>query len=76
MENTENAENITGSTVSKIDQIYISEQGAQDTLYEIWFHLSELIIEKIIKTTNLSEEQANALKLVMLRPNDFNIELT
>ena len=47
------------------------EIKAKDLLYELWIQYAEKLLEKVIVITDLSEEQANALRRVALRPNDF-----
>ena len=47
------------------------EAKAKDLLYELWIQYAEKLLEKVIVITDLSEEQANALRRVALRPNDF-----
>jgi hypothetical protein len=47
------------------------EVKAKDLLYELWIQYAEKLLEKVIVITDLSEEQANALRRVALRPNDF-----
>jgi hypothetical protein len=51
------------------------EKIAENLIYELWITFSERLFERIIEVTNLSEEQAAALKNVVLRPNDFVIEI-
>jgi hypothetical protein len=46
---------------------------ARALLYELWIQYAEKLLEKVIKVTELSEEQAEALRRVYLRPNDFAI---
>ena len=46
---------------------------ARALLYELWISYAEKLLEKVIIITELSEEQANALRKVALRPNDFAI---
>jgi|688.fasta_scaffold701716_1 hypothetical protein len=48
-------------------------KNAQDILYNLWFTIAERIFERVSKETGLTEEQKNALKIVALRPNDFQI---
>lgn len=48
-------------------------QTAQNILYELWFSIAESIFEKVCVITELDTEQINALRLVALRPNDFQI---
>lgn len=49
------------------------ETIATNILYEVWFSVAESIFEKVCKVTELNEEQIEALRLVALRPNDFQI---
>ena len=48
-------------------------KGAENILYNLWFTIAERIFERVSKETRLTEEQKNALKIVALRPNDFQI---
>lgn len=49
------------------------ETIATNILYEVWFSVAESIFEKVCKVTELNDEQIEALRLVALRPNDFQI---
>ena len=51
----------------------MTEVSAQNILYELWFSIAESIFEKVCEVTELSQEQKNALRMVALRPNDFQI---
>lgn len=51
------------------------ERKARILLYEMWISYAEKLLEKVIKITELNEEQANALRRVSLRPNDFVIKV-
>lgn len=46
---------------------------ARELLYELWIQYAEKLLEKVIKITELSKEQAEALRRVYLRPNDFAV---
>ncbi len=48
-------------------------KNAENILYNLWFTIAERIFERVSKETGLTEEQKNALKIVALRPNDFQI---
>ena len=50
-----------------------TEVMAHNILYELWFSIAESIFEKVCEVTELNEEQKNALRMVALRPNDFQI---
>jgi len=49
---------------------------AETILYELWFSVAESIFERICTITELTEEQREALKMIALRPNDFQIRIT
>jgi hypothetical protein len=49
---------------------------AEDILYNVWFTVAQKIFKEVVKVTNLTDEQATALKSVALRPNDFQIEFS
>lgn len=51
------------------------DRKARILLYELWISYAEKLLEKVIKITELTEEQANALRRVSLRPNDFIIQV-
>ena len=51
------------------------ERKARILLYELWISYAEKLLEKVIKITELNEEQANALRKVSLRPNDFIVRV-
>lgn len=51
------------------------ERKARILLYELWISYAEKLLEKVIKITELNEEQANALRKVNLRPNDFIVRV-
>lgn len=46
---------------------------SKNILYELWFSVAESIFEKVCQVTQLNKEQVDALRLVALRPNDFQI---
>ena len=52
------------------------EAVAQTILYELWFSIAESIFERVCEVTELDEEQREALRIVALRPNDFQIQIT
>lgn len=49
------------------------ENIAQNVLYELWFSVAESIFERVCIITGLNQEQISALRMVALRPNDFQI---
>jgi hypothetical protein len=49
------------------------ENIAQNILYELWFSVAETIFDKVCEVTELNQEQINALRVVALRPNDFQV---
>jgi hypothetical protein len=51
------------------------DRKARTLLYELWITYAEKLLEKVIQITELTEEQANALRKVSLRPNDFIIRV-
>jgi hypothetical protein len=51
------------------------DRKARILLYELWISYAEKLLEKVIQITELNEEQANALRKVSLRPNDFIIKV-
>jgi hypothetical protein len=51
------------------------DRKARILLYELWISYAEKLLEKVIQITELNEEQANALRRISLRPNDFIIRV-
>ena len=49
------------------------ERVASNVIYEMWITFAEKLFERIVVATQLTEEQADALRRVVLRPNDFHI---
>ena len=49
------------------------ETIAENILYELWYSIAEYIFEKVCEVTELTAEQINALRMVALRPNDFQV---
>lgn len=49
--------------------------AAENVIYEIWFSVAEEIFKRVCEVTELNEEQIAALKVVALRPNDFQVEI-
>jgi len=52
-----------------------TEKIAQNILYELWFSIAETIFRRVCEATELDRDQIDALRLVALRPNDFQIEI-
>ena len=52
-----------------------SEPIAKTILYELWFSVAESIFERVCEITELTEEQRDALRMIALRPNDFQVVL-
>lgn len=48
---------------------------AENILYELWFTVAENIFKRVTEVVELTEEQREALKGVVLRPNDFHIQI-
>lgn len=51
------------------------DSKARELLYELWISYAEKLLEKVIIVTELSDAQADALRRVALRPNDFVIKV-
>jgi hypothetical protein len=49
------------------------ESVAENIIYELWFSVAETIFKRVCEVTELNQEQIDALKLVALRPNDFQV---
>ena len=52
-----------------------SETIAKNILYELWYSVAETIFQRVCEVTELNEEQREALRSVMLRPNDFQVSI-
>lgn len=48
---------------------------AESVVYEVWYAFAEKLFARAVEVTELSEEQAEALRAVVLRPNDFVVEI-
>jgi hypothetical protein len=46
---------------------------ATNVIYELWITFAEKLFDRIVIATQLTEEQADALRRVVLRPNDFDV---
>ena len=51
------------------------EMIANNILYELWFSVAESIFNRVCEVTELNQEQIDALKMIALRPNDFQIQI-
>ena len=49
------------------------ERVASNVIYEMWITFAEKLFERIVVATQLTAEQADALRRVVLRPNDFHV---
>jgi hypothetical protein len=49
------------------------ETITENVLYELWITFAERLLQRVVEVTKLSPEQEDALRKVMLRPNDFII---
>ena len=48
---------------------------AHTILYELWYSIAETLFQRTVNTVELDAEQVEALRRVMLRPNDFQIHV-
>jgi hypothetical protein len=48
---------------------------AHHILYELWYSIAETLFQRACVVTELDVEQIEALRRVMLRPNDFQIHM-
>lgn len=46
---------------------------ATNIIYELWITFAEGLFQRIVEVTQLTDEQADALRHVVLRPNDFDV---
>ena len=51
------------------------EKLSTTILYELWFSVAESIFKRVCEVTELDEEEIDALRVVALRPNDFQIDI-
>lgn len=51
------------------------ETITENVLYELWITFAERLLQRVIEATHLNPEQEEALRKVMLRPNDFIIHI-
>ena len=49
------------------------ENIAHNIIYELWFSVAESIFNRVCEVTELNQEQIDALKVVALRPTDFQV---
>lgn len=56
------------------DEIPVSPyRVAESVLYELWFSIAEDLFERVCVATQLDAEQRDALRQLVLRPNDFQV---
>lgn len=48
---------------------------AHTILYELWYSVAETLFQRVTEVVEMDEEQVEALRKVMLRPNDFQIHV-
>jgi hypothetical protein len=48
---------------------------AHTILYELWYSVAETLFQRVTQVVEMNEEQVEALRKVMLRPNDFQIHV-
>lgn len=51
------------------------EKLSTTILYELWFSVAESIFKRVCEVTELDKEEIDALRVVALRPNDFQIDI-
>jgi hypothetical protein len=52
-----------------------NEAIAHNILYELWYSVAETLFQRVCDVTELNEEQREALRVVALRPNDFQVRV-
>ena len=52
-----------------------NEAIAHNILYELWYSVAETLFQRVCDVTELNEEQREALRVVALRPNDFQVKI-
>lgn len=53
----------------------VNRSAAQTLVYELFYAIAEDIFHRVCEVTELTEEQREALKETMLRPNDFHVRV-
>ncbi len=53
----------------------VYEEEAINFIQSVWYSLAERIFNQIIEITELDKEREQALRSVVLRPNDFGVEI-
>ena len=48
---------------------------AHTILYELWYSVAETLFQRVTEVVEMDAEQLEALRKVMLRPNDFQIHV-
>lgn len=48
---------------------------AHNILYEVWYSVAETLFQRVTQVVEMDAEQIDALRKVMLRPNDFQIHV-
>ena len=48
---------------------------AHTILYELWYSVAETLFQRVLEVVDMDPEQVDALRKVMLRPNDFQIHV-
>lgn len=51
------------------------DETTYDFLYEIWYSFAEELFNRIVQEIDLDPERVSALRQIVLRPNDFIIQM-
>lgn len=53
-----------------------ADQVAQQLLENLWYTVCEKYFQRIVQVTGLDKEREQALRAIVLRPNDFRVVLS
>lgn len=51
------------------------EKVAENIISDMWYTFAENIFNRIVEIAQLNNEQEEALRLAVLRPNDFGVQI-
>ena len=58
-----------------MDNLQIYDKETQHFLQSAWYILAEKIFKQIIELTGLDKDREDALRSIVMRPNDFEIRI-
>lgn len=54
----------------------MSHKAAESLLYELWYSVAETLFERVCTVTELEDSEKDALRQLVMRPNDFHVHVT